>query len=107
MPSLIRKKKLHVKIVVPKLQQTILYVTRKEFQLEDCIVLNGPISLQNHRMIWITILLRSTAPQNLMLASSVNIVIESFQDFALYVNIETLNTACRSDQEQEMWMWNL
>ena len=31
---------------------------------------------------------------------------KSFQDFTLYVNIETLNTDFKSDQEQEMWMWN-
>ena len=31
---------------------------------------------------------------------------QTFQDFTLYVSIETLNTECRSDQEQERWMWN-
>ena len=31
---------------------------------------------------------------------------QSFQNFTPYVNIETLNTECRSDQEQEMWIWN-
>ena len=31
-------------------------------------------------------------PQNLISPSSVNFVIKSFQDFTLYVNIETLNT---------------
>ena len=36
---------------------------------------------------------------------NVNFVIKSFYDFTLYVNIETLNTQCRSDHEQEMWMW--
>ena len=56
-------------------------------------------------MIWSIILLRGTAPQKLMWQSSVNFVIKSFQDFTLYVNIETLNTECRSDQEQEMWIW--
>ena len=35
-----------------------------------------------------------------MSSSSVNFVIKSFQDFTLYVNIETLNTECRPDQEQ-------
>ena len=30
----------------------------------------------------------------------------SFQDFTLYVNIETLSTEYKSDQEQEMSMWN-
>ena len=51
-------------------------------------------------------MLGSTAPQNLMSPSSVNFVIKNFQDFTIYVNIETLNTECKSDQEQEMWMWN-
>ena len=36
---------------------------------------------RKHKMIWITIWLRSTAPQNLMWPSSVNFVIKSFQDF--------------------------
>ena len=40
--------------------------------------------------------------QNMMPPSSVYFVIKSFQDFTLFVNIETLNTECRSDQEQEM-----
>ena len=44
-------KKLHVKNVVPKLQETILYVTRRDVQLEHCIVPNVPISPQNHKMI--------------------------------------------------------
>ena len=103
MPSLIRKEeKLHVKIVVPKLQEKILYATRRDVQLEHCVVPNVPISPQNPKLIQITILLRSTAPQNLMSPSSVNFVIKSFQDFTLYVIIETLNTACRSDPEQKM-----
>ena len=51
-------------------------------------------------------MLRNTVPQNLISPSSVNFAFKSFQDFTLYVNIETLNTECRSDQEQEMWMWN-
>ena len=63
-------------------------------------------STKSQKMIWIFILLRSTAPQNLMPPSSVNFGIKSFQDFTLYVNIETLNTACRSDPKQEMQMWN-
>ena len=57
-------------------------------------------------MIWINILQRSKALQNLKSPSNVNFAIKSFQDFTLYVNIDTLNTECRSDQEQEMWMWN-
>ena len=45
------KNKLHVKIVVPKLQETILYVTRRDNQLERCIVLTVPISPQNPKVI--------------------------------------------------------
>ena len=100
-------KKLHMRIVVPKLQSLILPVTRRDVQLEHCIVPPVPISRQSPKMIWITILLRSTAPQNLKLPLNVNVAFKSFQDFTLYVNIETLNTECRSDQEQEMWMWNI
>ena len=44
---------------------------------------------------------RSTAPQNLILPSSVNFAFKGFRDFTLCVNIETLNTQCRSDREQE------
>ena len=51
MPSLIRKEKVHVKIVVPKLQETILYATRGDVQLEHCILPNVPISPQNPKMI--------------------------------------------------------
>ena len=83
----IKTRKLHVRIVVPKLQKLILPVTRRDVQLEHCIVPNVPISPQNPEVIQITILLRSIAPQNLMLPSSVNFVIKSFQDFTFYVNI--------------------
>ena len=51
MPSLIRKEKLHVKSAVPKLQETILYVTRRDAQLEHCIVPNVSISPQNLKII--------------------------------------------------------
>ena len=103
----IETRKLHVRIVVPKLQNLSLPVTRSVVLLVHCIVPNVPISPQNPKMIWITILLRSTAPRFLMSPSSVNFAFKSFQDFTLYVNIETLNTQCKSDQEQEMWMWNI
>ena len=103
----IETKKLYVRIVVPKLQSLILPVTRRDVQLEHCIVPTVPISQQSPKMISITILLRSTAPQNLMSPSSVNFAFKCFQDFTLYVNIETLNTKCKSDLEQEMWMWNI
>ena len=95
-----------MKNVVPKLQEAILYVTGRDIQLEHFIVPNVPISPQNLKMIWITILLRNTAPQNLMSPSNLNFANKSFQDFTLYVNIETLNTEWKSDQEQEIWMWN-
>ena len=51
MPSLIRKKKLHVKIVVPKLQEIKLYGTRSVVQLVHCIVPNDPNSPQYPKMI--------------------------------------------------------
>ena len=96
------KKKLRVKNVVPKLQETILYGTRRDVQLEHCIVPIVPSSPQNPKTILITTLLRSTVPQNLISPSSINFAFMSFQDFTLYVNVETLNRECRSDQEQEM-----
>ena len=99
-------KKLLVTIAVRKLQSLILRVTRGDNRLEHCIVPNILISPQNPKVIWITMLLRSTAPQNLMSPSSVNFGIKSFQDFTLYVNIKALKTEYKSDQEQEMWMWN-
>ena len=92
-----------MKIVVPKLQERILYGTRNAFLLVYCIVPNVPISPQNPKLIWFTILLRNTAPRNLISPSSVNFVIKKCKDFTLYVTIETLNTQCKSDQEQEMW----
>ena len=96
-----------MRIVVPKLQTLISPVTRRVVLLVHCNVPTVPISPQNRKLIWITILLRSTAPQNLMSLSSVNFVIKSFPDFTPYVNIETFNTGCKSDPEQEVWMWNL
>ena len=44
-------RKLHVRIVVPKLQSLILRVTRRDVQLEHCIVPNAPISQQTPKMI--------------------------------------------------------
>ena len=63
----------------PKLQSLILLVTKRDVQLEHCIVPNVQFSPQNHKMIWITILLRTTAPKNLISLSSVNFVIKSFR----------------------------
>ena len=42
----IETRKLHVRIVLPKLQSLILRVTRRDVQLEHCIVPNVPISPQ-------------------------------------------------------------
>ena len=103
----IDKRKLHVKIVVPKLQNLIFPVTKRVVLLVHCNVSNVPISQQNPKMIGFTTLLRSTALQYFMSPSIVNFVTKSFQDLTLYVNIETLNTECNSNQEQEMWMWNI
>ena len=91
--------------MVTKLQETILYGTRRVVLLVHCIVLTVPIFPQNPKTIWITSFLRSTVPQNLIPPSSVNFALKSFQDFRLSSNIEELNTECRSDQEQKMRMW--
>ena len=32
---------------------------------------------------------------------------QEFPGFTFYVDIETLNTECKSHQEQQMWMWNI
>ena len=58
-------KKLHVITVRHQLQKGTLYDTKRDVQLEHCIVANIPLSPQNHKMILITILLRSTAPPKL------------------------------------------
>ena len=70
-----------MKPVVPKLQETILYGTRRDVQLEHCIVLNVPISPKDHKMVWITILLRSLPPHNLMSPSSVNFFYQELPGF--------------------------
>ena len=98
----IETRKRHVRIVVPKLQSLSWRVTKRDVQLEHCTVPNVPISPQNRKMIWVTFLIKSPAPRKLMSPSSVNFVNKSFQDFTLYVNTKTLNTECRSDQEQEI-----
>ena len=106
MPSLIRKKITRENCGTQNTRNSIVR-HKKSFSAVHCILLTLPIFPQNPKTIWITTLLRSTVPQNLMSPSSVNIVFRSFQDFTLYVNIDTLNTECRSDQEQEMWMSNI
>ena len=107
MPSLNRNEKVTCENCCTKVQRLILRVIRRDVHLEHCIVPNAPISPQNPKTIWISILLKSTASQNLISPSRVNFAFNKFQDFTLYVNIETLNTECRSDQEQEMLMWNI
>ena len=57
------RRKLHVRIVVPKLQSLILRVTRRVALMVHCIVANVPFSPQNYKMIWIIILLRAQAPK--------------------------------------------
>ena len=50
-PSLTQKKNLHAKIVVPKLQETIIYGTRRVVLLVHCIVPTVPFSPENYKMI--------------------------------------------------------
>ena len=88
-----------MRIFVPKLQNLILRVTRRDAEMEHYIVANVAVSPQNHKMIWITTLLGSRAPQKLVSYSSVKFDIKSFQ---LDVNIDTLSTESRSDHEQEL-----
>ena len=66
-------RKLHVRSVVPKLQILILRVTRRVILLLHCVLDDLTISPQNHKMIWNTILLWSTAPKNLSLLSKENL----------------------------------
>ena len=73
---------------------------KKDVQLEHCIIPNVTISPQNPKTVCITTSLRSTAPQNLISPSSVNFLMQKFLAFMLYVNIKTLNTERRLDQEQ-------
>ena len=95
-------RKLHVRLVVPKLQTLILPVTGRVVLLVHFIVPNLTISPQNPQMIWITIMLRSTVPK-----PDVSFKFKlCYQGFHAYVNIEKLNTECKADQEHEMWIWN-
>ena len=58
-------------------------------------------------MIWIIILLRSTAPQNLISPSSVNFVMQNFPAFILYVNTKTLNMLHKWGSERAILMWRI
>ena len=84
---------------VPKLQSLILFVTRRDVQLEHCILPSVPISPQKPEKSWNILLLKTTAPQNPLILSNVNIVIKSFRDFTLYVNIKTSNMLFLSRQQ--------
>ena len=106
MPSLNGYEKVTCENCGTQTAQLNLGVTSIVVLLVRFSVPNFPISQKNHKKNSFNILLRSTEPQNLMSPSSVNFGIKIFQDFTLHVNIETLNTECRSDQEQEMLMWN-
>ena len=66
---------------------------------------NVPISPQNYRLTWIIILLRSTAPQNLISPSSVNYVMQNFPAFIPYVNTDTLNMYHKWDSERSEQYW--
>ena len=101
----IETRKLHVKIVVFKLQNSIFRVTRRVVLLVHCVVANVPISSQNHKMLWIIILPRSTAPQNLILISSVNFVMQNFLALMLYVNTKTPKMVHKLDSDRAILMW--
>ena len=66
-------------------QITKLNLARQRALLGHCIV---PSVTNSPQVIRIIILLRSTAPPNLMLLLNVLFVIKSFHAFTLYVNIE-------------------
>ena len=100
-------RRLHLRIVVPKLQSLVLRVTRRDVLLVHFIVANVPISPQKYRMIWHVILLRSLAPQNLISPSSVNYVMQNFPAFIPYVNTETLNMDHNWDSERAILMWRI
>ena len=104
MPSLIRNEKVTCENCGTQTTRINNVRYKKSCSAGTLYCTHCPNSPQNPKMISITILLRSTAPQNLITPSSVNFAFQSFQDFTLYVNTETLNTECKSDQEQEMWM---
>ena len=88
-------KKLIVNIVVRKLESLTLFVTRRVVLLGHCFVPSVPIAPQNLKMIWIIILLRSTAPQSLMSPS--------FQASTIYVNIK--KPTWFSHWDNKCWSW--
>ena len=88
-----------MRIVVAKLQNSILRVTGRVVWLVYCIVPTIIISPHNPRMICIIITPRSTTPQILMFLSNVTFVIKSLQVFTLYVNIKLSNMALVSGKQ--------
>ena len=84
-------------------------VLTKRHKIFLCVKRNIPLGLcfepsvlpfpQKPQMVWIIILLRKTALQNMMLPSSVNFVTEKFHTFPLYVNKKTLSTALLIKQQ--------
>ena len=77
-----------MKSVAPDPQEILMYGTKRDAQLEPCILSSVQISPLLPRMTLTFFLLNSTAPQNLSLLSCVKFAMKSFQDFALYVNIK-------------------
>ena len=101
LPS-VATKKLIVKFLAPKLQKIILFVTRKDVQLDYWFVSSVPISPKHPKTIRIIKRLRNTEPQNVVLLSSVNFDTNSFQEFTFYVNIRTPNMVFL--WKQQMWI---
>ena len=92
----IERKKVIVTILVPKLQNLFLLVTRRYTQLEPCILQKVPFSPLLSGTIWIAILLKSSALQNRILHVNANFVTKSFLAFIFYDNIKTVTMAFNS-----------
>ena len=107
MPSLIRKEKVTCENCGTQTTRKIIVRHKKSCSAGTlyCIqCLNFSTKSQNDLNYHVA---KMYSPQNLISPSSENCVSKSFRDFTLYVNIEKVNTECRSDQEQEMWMLNI
>ena len=102
MRSLIRKEKITCENCGTQTTSNNIVRHKKRCSVGTMYCTQCPSYSRKAQNIRITILLRSTVPQNLISPSSVNFVIKVSRDFMLYVKIETLNTECRSDQGQEM-----
>ena len=92
MPSLIRKEKITCGNCGAQTTRNKIVLHEQRSSVRTLFVPNVSISPHNHKLICITILLRSTALQNLMSSSIVNLC---YQEFPLYVNTETRNTQRR------------